>query len=55
MISFLCIRVTALNDGTISDNEIIQMVKKHILYDKGKEAAFSLLEEYVVWCNDAKG
>ena len=55
MISFLYVGVAALNDGIISDKEIIQMVKKHISYGMEKEDAFSLLEESVGWWNDAKG
>ena len=55
MISFLYVGVAALNDGIISDNEIIQMVKKHISYGMEKEDAFSLLEESIGWWNDAKG
>ena len=55
MISFLYVGVAALNDGVISDNEIIQMVKKHISYGMEKEDAFRLLDESIAWWNDAKG
>ena len=55
MISFLYVGVAALNDGVISDNEIIQMVKKHISYGMEKENAFRLLDESIAWWNDAKG
>ena len=54
LISFLYIGVAHLNDGVLSDNEIIQMVKKHMSYGLSKDDAFGLVQESMEWWNDSK-
>ena len=54
LISFLYVGVAYLNDGILSDNEILKMVEKHISYGLSKDDAFGLVEESMNWWDDSK-
>ena len=53
LISFLYIGVAYLNDGILSDNEILKMVEKHMSNGINKGDAFALVEESMNWWDDA--
>ena len=53
LISFLYVGVAELNDGHLSDNEILKMVEKHKSYGVESENAFEFVKEAMYWWNDS--
>ena len=53
LISFLYVGVAELNDGHLSDNEILKMVEKHKSYGVESKNAFEFVKEAMYWWDDS--
>ena len=53
LITFLYVSVAYLNDGVLSDNEMLKMVEQHQASGIEKNNSLELIKEAIVWCEDA--
>jgi len=53
LITFLYVGVAELNDGRLSDNEIIRMVEKHESYGVENKDSIEFIKEGVAWWDDS--
>ena len=53
LVTFLYVSVAYLNDGVLSDNEMLKMVEKHQASGIEKNNSLELIKEAMVWWEDA--